>query len=88
FNPRGIYGRWGWQGNVAYIAAFLVMVPFFVTAPYVGPIAHSLQDVDYSVFVGLIVASVLYYLLASRTYDFENERRIIEAEGLITERIK
>lgn len=87
FNPRGIYGRWGWQGNTAYFVAFAAMIPFFVTAPFTGPIASRLHNVDYAIFVGLIIASVLYYILAKKTLDLDNERRIIEAEGLIKERI-
>ncbi len=82
FNPRGIYGRWGWQGNAAYLLALAAMVPFFVTEPFVGPAAKALGNVDYSIFVGLPVAAILY-LVFSRTLDLENERRISEAEGLV-----
>jgi NCS1 family nucleobase:cation symporter-1 len=46
FKKDGIYGRWGWRGNTAYIIGLAAMVPFFVTTPYVGPIAKSLGSVD------------------------------------------
>lgn len=39
FKKDGIYGRWGWRGNTAYALGLAAMIPFFVTTPYVGPIA-------------------------------------------------
>lgn len=60
FNPRGIYGRWGWRGCGAYILALGAMAPFFVTTPYVGAAAQGLGDVDISMFVGLAVAGISY----------------------------
>lgn len=84
FNPAGIYGRWGWQGNVAYIGALVTMVPFFVTAPYTGWIARQIGDIDISMFVGLLVASVLY-LLTSLTLDLGYERSLVEKEKQVSE---
>lgn len=63
FNPRGIYGRWGWRGNSAYAIAVLAMLPFFVTEPFVGAAAQRLGNVDISLFVGLVVASLVYWIL-------------------------
>jgi NCS1 family nucleobase:cation symporter-1 len=83
FRPNGVYGRWGWRGNTAYIVAILVMIPFFVTTPYIGPIAAALGNVDYSLFVGLIVASVLYLIL-SRGIDLKKEQELAAAEGDLT----
>jgi nucleobase:cation symporter-1, NCS1 family len=83
FKRDGIYGRWGWRGNVAYILGFLVMVPFFVTTPYVGPIAKSLGSVDYSLFIGLPVSAVLYLILA-RSLDLKKEAEMAAAEGNLT----
>jgi nucleobase:cation symporter-1, NCS1 family len=83
FTPNGIYGRWGWRGNVAYLVTLAVMVPFFVTSPYVGPIAKELDSVDYSIFVGLPVAAILYFLLC-RSLDLERERRMAVEEGRVT----
>ena len=83
FRPNGVYGRWGWRGNLAYIVTILVMIPFFVTTPYIGPIAAALGNVDYSLFVGLIVASVLYLILA-RGIDLKKEQQIAAEEGDLT----
>jgi purine-cytosine permease-like protein len=80
FNKDGIYGRWGWRGNTAYIVGFLSMVPFFVTTPYVGDIAKNVSNVDYSLFVGLLVSAVVYLILA-RGLDLETEAKMAAAEG-------
>jgi purine-cytosine permease-like protein len=82
FDPRGIYGRWGWHGIVAYVGALVIMVPFMVTTPYTGFIAEALGSVDYSIFVGLPVAAGLYLLL-SRNLDLEREERMVEEEGVL-----
>lgn len=81
FNPRGMYGRWGWRGIVAYLAGFAAMVPFFsVAGLFVGPIAKALNDADISLFIGLPVSAVLYYLFA-RSIDVGAESRVAEAEA-------
>jgi purine-cytosine permease-like protein len=82
FNPAGIYGRWGWRGNLAYLLGLLAMVPFMVTGPFTGPIAAALGGADYTMFVGLPVAGLLY-LLFCRSLDLEAERRIVAEEGIL-----
>ncbi len=84
FNPRGIYGRWGWRGVTAYLVGFAAMIPFFnVTGSagtlFEGWIAHALDGADISFFIGLPVAGVLYWVLC-RSIDVEAERRIAERE--------
>ena len=83
FKKDGIYGRWGWRGNTAYIIGFLTMIPFFVTTPFVGPIAKSLGSVDYSLFVGLPVSAIVYLILA-RGLDLKKEAAMAAAEGNLT----
>ncbi|XUL86390.1 purine-cytosine permease family protein [Streptomyces galilaeus] len=86
FNPRGIYGRWGWHGIISYLVGFGVMVPFFsVGTLYVGPIAHAMDGADLSLFVGLPVAGLLYWWL-SRSIDVAAEIRVAEAEAEELER--
>jgi purine-cytosine permease-like protein len=82
FRPAGMYGRWGWRGQVAYLVALLAMVPFMVTSPFTGFAARALSGIDYSIFVGLPVAGLLYLVL-SRSLDLDRERQVVEAEGLI-----
>ena len=79
FNPRGIYGLWNWRGLVSYFVGFAVMVPFFnISGLFTGPIATAMGGADLSVFVGLPVSAVVYYLLA-RNMDLAEERRLAAA---------
>ncbi|MDV8070660.1 cytosine permease [Rhodococcus sp. IEGM 1366] len=85
FNPDGIYGRWSWRGIVAYIAGFVVMIPFFSTSFYTGPIAQALGGADVSFALGLLVSGGLYWVLA-RNIDHVAEakarvRSQLELEG-------
>ncbi|MEU5218246.1 cytosine permease [Streptomyces sp. NPDC020807] len=85
FNPDGIYGRWGWRGNLAYAIGLACMAPFMViTGLYVGPVADILGGVDCSIFVGLPVAGALYWVFA-RNLDLATERRLVREEGLLDE---
>ena len=79
FNPHGMYGRWGWRGIISYLVGFAAMLPFFNTTRYVGWVAHALNGGDISMFVGLPVAGILYYLLG-KSIDVEAETRIAEEE--------
>ena len=54
--------------------------PFFVTGPFVGPIAQSLGSVDYSIFIGLPVSAIAYLILA-KGIDLKKERSLASAEG-------
>ena len=72
FNPAGLYGRWNWRGLTAYLVGFLVMVPFFSTTIYTGPVARALGGADIAMLVGLPVAAGIY-LLACRSLDLERE---------------
>jgi hypothetical protein len=55
------------------------MVPFFSTGIFTGPVAKAAGGADFSLFVGLPVAGVLYWLLA-RNLDLTEERRLAQAE--------
>jgi len=83
FNKNGIYGRWGWRGNLAYGFGILTMIPFFVTTPYVGFCARHLGGVDYSYFVGLPVSGLLYLMLANGI-DLKREQDLAKKEGSLT----
>jgi purine-cytosine permease-like protein len=82
FHRDGIYGRWGWRGLTAYAVGLAVMVPFFVTAPFTGPLAKQLSSVDYSIFVGLPVAGLLYLFLC-RDLDLTGEIGMAREEGVL-----
>ena len=79
FNPSGIYGRWGWRGLAAYLIGFGAMVPFFSTPSFTGPAAKAMNGADLSLFVGLPVAGILYYVFA-RSIDVDAEARLAAQE--------
>ena len=74
FNARGMYGRWNWRGLTAYLIGFVVMIPFFSTEHYKGPVARALGGADIAMLVGLPVAA-LVYLLSCRSIDLAHDRR-------------
>ncbi len=81
FKPDGMYGRWGWRGIVSYLVGFAAMVPFFsVPGLYTGAIAGALGDADISIFIGLPVAGILYFVLC-RNLDVAAERRVEESQA-------
>jgi len=86
FNPHGLYGRWGWRGITAYLVGFAAMLPFFSTSKYTGFVAHDLKGADISLFIGLPVAGILYYVFA-RSIDVEGETVIAKAEQVEFEKV-
>jgi NCS1 nucleoside transporter family len=79
FKPDGVYGRWGWRGIVSYLVGFAAMIPFFsIGDAFQGWVAHAAKGADFSLFVGLPVSGILYYVL-TRNLDVEAEKRL-EAE--------
>jgi NCS1 family nucleobase:cation symporter-1 len=81
FNPRGMYARWSWRGIAAYLIGFGAMVPFFSTGLFTGFIAKALDGADLSLFIGLPVSAILYWVF-SRSIDVEAETRVAEAQEL------
>ena len=72
FNPAGMYGRWNWRGLTAYAVGFIVMIPFFSSGLYTGPVARALGGADIAMLVGLPVAAGAY-LIACRSIDLRQE---------------
>ncbi len=86
FDPRGIYGAWGWRGLVPYIAGFAVTWPFFVLPGiYVGPAARALGGLDVGWLAGLLVSGGSYLWL-SRSFDPATERAAIAASERVLAR--
>jgi purine-cytosine permease-like protein len=86
FNPNGIYGRWGWRGIISYLVGFAAMLPFLSTSKYSGIVANALNGADISLFVGLPVAGVLYWILA-RSIDVAAETELAQTEAKELERL-
>jgi NCS1 family nucleobase:cation symporter-1 len=74
FNPHGMYGRWSWRGLTAYGIGFVVMIPFFSTEHFKGPIAQALGGADVAMLVGLPVSAIVY-IWACRSLDLTADRR-------------
>jgi nucleobase:cation symporter-1, NCS1 family len=73
FNPRGMYRDWNWRGLAAYGLGFAVMIPFFSTGMYTGPVARALGGADLAMLVGLPVAGIAYFI-ACRSMDINLDR--------------
>jgi hypothetical protein len=63
---------------------FAVMIPFFSTTIYEGPVAKSLSGGDISPFIGFPVAAVLYLWLC-RDLDVEAENKIANEQRALLE---
>jgi NCS1 nucleoside transporter family len=81
FNPNGMYGRWNWRGLLACALGFAVMIPFFSTEQWQGPIARLLGGADIAMLVGLPVSAAVY-LIACRSVDAREEARRAAAADL------
>ena len=77
-NRDGMYGRWSWRGLTAYGLGFAVMVPFFSTGLYTGPVARLLGGADIAMVIGLPVSAIAY-IVACRSMDLDQDRREAEA---------
>ncbi len=66
FTLDGMYGRFNWWALAIYIVTMAIEVPFMSTTFYTGPIAKSLNGADVTWIVGLLVASISYYVIAER----------------------
>jgi nucleobase:cation symporter-1, NCS1 family len=85
FKPHGIYRRWGWQGITAYVVGFLCMAPFFhVSGFFVGFVSNAMGGVDISLFIGLPVSAILYYVF-TRSLDVKAEQALAEAQAAALE---
>ncbi len=74
YNPKGIYKLVNWRALVAYIVAILVEIPFISTTLYTGPLVSYLGGADISWIIGLVVASVLYYVLMKPEVAVSSQR--------------
>ncbi|MEV6343085.1 cytosine permease [Actinoplanes sp. NPDC051851] len=63
----GVYGRVNPIAVACYVLGIGVQIPFLSTALYTGPVASSIDGVDISWIVGLLVICPLYYVLMKRT---------------------
>jgi cytosine/uracil/thiamine/allantoin permease len=65
---------------------FAAMLPFLSTSKYTGFVATELSGADISMFIGLPVAGILYWILA-KSVDVEAETKVAQAEAAELERL-
>ncbi len=81
FKPDGIYGRWGWRGIISYLVGFAAMIPFFsIGTAFQGWVASAAKGADFSLFVGLPVSGILYWVLC-RNLDVDAEAALAAKEA-------
>jgi NCS1 family nucleobase:cation symporter-1 len=73
FDPNGIYGRFNWRTLLAYVIAIIVEIPFMNSTIYTGPLVVPLGGADITWIVGLIISSVVYYLLMRSQASTQSE---------------
>ncbi|MCD1161613.1 purine-cytosine permease family protein [Peribacillus frigoritolerans] len=66
FDLNGQYGKVNWITTFSFLISIIVEIPFINTSIYVGPIAQSLGGADLAWIVGLVVPSLLYYVMMKR----------------------
>jgi purine-cytosine permease-like protein len=81
FNSDGMYGRWNWRGLLAYGIGFVVMIPFFSTGLYTGPVARALGGADIAMLVGLPI-SAWVYVWACGSLDIDADRKRAHAADI------
>ncbi|MGH3068117.1 MAG: purine-cytosine permease family protein [Streptosporangiaceae bacterium] len=68
FDKNGKYGRCNWVALVIYAVSIGVEIPFINSTLYVGPLVKHLGGADIAWIIGIVVASVLYYVYARASY--------------------
>lgn len=82
YDPKGRYHAWNVPALSVYAVGILSQIPFLSQTLYTGPITHLLGGADISWIVGLIVTSVLYYIVGKRT-NHPPDRMIYPADTVM-----
>lgn len=63
FRPHGVYGLFSWKAYISYFIGIFAQIPFINSSYYTGPIAKTLDGAEVAWIIGLLVTSILYWLL-------------------------
>ncbi|MEH7307960.1 cytosine permease, partial [Neobacillus drentensis] len=66
FDLNGKYGKVNKITAISFLVSIIAEVPFMNTSFYVGPGAKAMGGADIAWILGLVVPSVLYYVLMKR----------------------
>jgi nucleobase:cation symporter-1, NCS1 family len=68
----------------AHLVGFVAMIPFFSTGLFSGWVANAAKGADFSLFAGLPVSGVLYWVLC-RNIDVAAEAALAEEQADLLE---
>jgi NCS1 family nucleobase:cation symporter-1 len=86
FTAKGVYGKWGARGLIAFAIGFAAEIPFMLVRTifawnFTGPVATALGGIGIAWAVGLAVSAVAYLLL-TRNLDKAAEETAIAASAV------
>lgn len=76
FDLNGKYGKINTITSISYLVSVIAEVPFMNTSLYVGPGAKAMGGADVAWILGLVVPSVLYYVMMKRKIQGESQSSI------------
>lgn len=76
FDLNGKYGKFNTITSISYLVSVIAEVPFMNTSLYVGPGAKAMGGADVAWILGLVVPSVLYYVMMKRKIQGESQSSI------------
>lgn len=87
-NEKGgrYWGRRGFRvsGLTAQALGMIVAALWVNTTTYIGPLARLTDGADLSIFAGIIVASLVYWLLASRERESDDTKTLAHETNILT----
>ncbi|MED3561863.1 cytosine permease [Bacillus xiapuensis] len=66
FDLNGKYGKINKITSIAFLVSIIAEIPFMNTTLYVGPAAKAMGGADVAWILGLVVPSVIYYVMMKR----------------------
>ena len=69
FDLNGKYGKVNKITAISFLVSIIAEVPFMNTSFYVGPGAKAMGGADIAWILGLVVPSVLYYVMMKRKLE-------------------
>jgi NCS1 family nucleobase:cation symporter-1 len=74
FDLNGKYGKFNKITAIAFFVSIIAEIPFMNSSLYVGPAARAMGGADIAWILGLVVPSVLYYVMMKK--KMQNPARI------------
>jgi nucleobase:cation symporter-1, NCS1 family len=81
FDLNGKYGKVNKITAISFFVSIIAEIPFMNSSLYVGPAAKAMGGADIAWILGLVVPSVLYYVLMKRKMQDPSQASISNAES-------